>query len=374
MLVLPALLRAHPANLTSALATIQTDGELKLTLNFDVLAYALNDSPYRIPDDAMNALLDGPRPELDRRMQLARGHFRKHFKILVDGRPLAAWQLQFPTTAEVEQWKANGTEPRLPVLLACVVRARLPAGANRVAFQFPDIIDHVVLTVERPDHEPATELVADGAPSSDFPVALAPGAARPTSVSKRLVNLVLSVGQFVRLGFEHIVPRGLDHILFVLGLFLLGGRLSTLLWQVTAFTIAHSLTLGLALYGVLRLPPHLVEPLIALSIVLVAVDNLRGAGLHWWRVAVVFGFGLVHGMGFAAALRGMGLARSEFLRALFGFNVGVELGQLAVIAAAFAAVGWWRAKPRYRQFVVIPASVAIAGVALVWTVERTLAA
>jgi hydrogenase/urease accessory protein HupE len=172
------------------------------------------------------------------------------------------------------------------------------------------------------------------------------------------------------MGFEHIVPEGLDHILFVLGLFLLGTRLKPLLWQITAFTVAHSLTLGLSLYGIVHLPSSIVEPVIAASIVFVAVENLFTAELKPWRPLVVFAFGLVHGLGFAGALKDLGLQRRDFLTALVGFNGGVELGQLFVVALALLAVGWLRSRPCYRRLVVVPASLLIAAVAMVWTIQR----
>jgi len=114
-----------------------------------------------------------------------------------------------------------------------------------------------------------------------------------------------------------------------------------------------------------------VEPLIALSIVYVAVENLFTSSLKPWRVALVFGFGLLHGLGFAGVLREVGLPRSEFVTALLTFNLGVELGQLAVIGGSFVLVGWHVGRhPRYRQLVVIPASAFIACVALYWTIAR----
>ena len=128
--------------------------------------------------------------------------------------------------------------------------------------------------------------------------------------------------QYLWLGYTHILPQGLDHILFVIGLFLLSPRLKTLLLQVTAFTIAHSITLGLSMYGIVSLPPRVVEPLIALSIAYVAIENLLTRELKPWRVALVFTFGLLHGLGFAGVLRELGLPRAEFLTALLTFNAG----------------------------------------------------
>jgi hypothetical protein len=133
-------------------------------------------------------------------------------------------------------------------------------------------------------------------------------------------------------------------------------------------------TLGLTMYGVVSLSPRIVEPLIALSVAYVAIENVVIGRLTVWRPFVVFCFGLLHGMGFAGALRELRLPRSEFLPALVSFNVGIELAQLAIIAAAFLAVAmWYRDKPWYRSRVVVPASAAIAAVGLFWTVERIVA-
>jgi hypothetical protein len=174
-------------------------------------------------------------------------------------------------------------------------------------------------------------------------------------------------GLYVKFGFLHIVPEGLDHILFVLGLFFLRIHWKPLLAQVTAFTIAHSITLGLSVYGLISLPMSVVEPLVLLSIVFVAVENVVRTSLSPWRVGVVFGFGLLHGLGFAGFLAELGIPSENFLMALLSFNIGVELGQLAVIAMAFVAVGWWRDRSWYRSTIALPASVIIAAIGLYWT-------
>jgi hypothetical protein len=179
------------------------------------------------------------------------------------------------------------------------------------------------------------------------------------------------IGQYIVIGFTHILPKGLDHILFVLGLFLLSVQWRPLLIQVTAFTVAHTITLALTIYGVFSLPSTIVEPLIAASIVYVAVENIATSRLHAWRPFVVFGFGLLHGMGFAGVLEEIGLPRAEFLTGLITFNVGVELGQLTVITLAYLAVGHhFKERPWYRARIVVPASAAIALVGAYWTVER----
>ena len=176
---------------------------------------------------------------------------------------------------------------------------------------------------------------------------------------------------YLQLGFTHIIPLGFDHILFVLSLFLLSPKLKPVLWQATAFTVAHSITLGLAMFKVITPSPAIVEPIIALSIMYVALENIISPSLKKSRIGVVFLFGLVHGMGFANALGSLGLPQNSYLTSLIMFNVGVELGQLAVILSAFFLFGkWFGNKPYYRKFIVIPLSVLITIIAGYWTVER----
>jgi len=177
---------------------------------------------------------------------------------------------------------------------------------------------------------------------------------------------------YLQQGFLHILPLGLDHILFVLSLFLLSSKLSTVIWQATAFTVAHSITLGLAVYGVIEPLPAVIEPIIALSIFFVALENILVQQLKPGRIAIIFLFGLVHGMGFAGALTAVGLPPADYFTALLTFNIGVELGQLAVILSAYLLVGrWFSEKSWYRNIVVNPSSAFIAFVALFWTIERT---
>ena len=180
--------------------------------------------------------------------------------------------------------------------------------------------------------------------------------------------------QYVVFGFTHILPRGLDHVLFVLGLYLGARSIRSLLVLVTCFTFAHSITLALAAVGAVRLPPNIVEPLIAASIVWVGIENFFVARTGRWRPLIVFLFGLLHGLGFASALSELHLPAGNFLLALLSFNVGIELGQLAVIALAFAVTVMFLRKPWYRSRMALPASLAIAILAMFWTVERATAA
>jgi len=178
---------------------------------------------------------------------------------------------------------------------------------------------------------------------------------------------------YLKLGYTHILPLGLDHILFVLSLFMLSPKLKPLLWQATAFTIAHSITLGLAMYHIISPPANIVEPMIALSILYVSLENIFSPRLKASRIGIVFLFGLVHGMGFAGALGKLGLPQNAYLLSLVMFNIGVELGQLTIILSAYFLLGkWFGKKSYYRRLIVIPASAVIVVVSAVWTVQRLL--
>jgi hydrogenase/urease accessory protein HupE len=243
-----------------------------------------------------------------------------------------------------------------------VLEGNIPPGAVQFTWSYPRAYGAIALKMKREgDAEFRTRYLTDAAGTESIPL---DGLVQPRSSIEVLID-------YIYIGFIHIVPKGLDHILFVLGLFLLSRSMRPLLVQVTTFTVAHSITLALSLYGIVQLPSDIVEPLIALSIAYVAIENIFMKNLSPWRPFVVFGFGLLHGLGFAGVLTELGLPRGEFVEALIGFNVGVEVGQLAVILAAFLVVGLWgMSEKAYRRAVVIPASLVIAVVGLYWTVER----
>ena len=179
------------------------------------------------------------------------------------------------------------------------------------------------------------------------------------------------IASYITIGFEHIVPKGLDHILFILGLFLLSTHLKPLLWQVTMFTVAHTITLALSMNNIVELPANVVEPLIALSIAYVGVENILARSLHRSRLFLVFLFGLLHGLGFAGVLSDFGMPSDDFALALISFNVGVEFGQLAVILIAFILLRpWFKNQLIYRKIVVVPGSMFISVVGFYWFLER----
>jgi hydrogenase/urease accessory protein HupE len=249
-----------------------------------------------------------------------------------------------------------------PAVATIRLTGPMPPDARHFTWTYAWTFASYALTIRRPGSENVKTAWLEGGQAS-APFAL--------TVPARPVDRLETAWRYFTLGFTHIVPDGLDHVLFVLGIYLLSRHARSVLWQVSAFTVAHSITLGLSLYGVVAVSPRIVEPLIALSIAYVAIENIFVSELKAWRVALVFAFGLLHGMGFAGALQELGLPRSEFVTALLTFNIGVEAGQLAVIGAAFLLVGWHCAsRAWYRSRIVVPASTAIAFTAVCWTIQR----
>jgi hydrogenase/urease accessory protein HupE len=180
-----------------------------------------------------------------------------------------------------------------------------------------------------------------------------------------------SLWAWIVAGFEHIIPKGVDHILFILGLFLLQPKIRPLLWQTTAFTIAHSITLALAVLGVLSVSSRIVEPAIALSIAYVGIENIWVKELKPWRVSLVFCLGLLHGMGFASVMQELEIPKGSVIKPLLGFNLGVEGGQIAVLSVAFLLTFALLKKPSFR-WVRLVGSVLIGIMGLYWTVDRII--
>ena len=266
--------------------------------------------------------------------------------------------------------------PELPRLSEVVLTGPVPAGATGIQLDWPAGAGSIVLRQQGVD-APFTGLIAGGTSSG----VIALGGGDAATGWQTFVD-------YIPVGFDHILPKGLDHILFVLGLFFLSTRLGPLLWQVSAFTLAHTVTLALGALGLVNVPGSIVEPLIAASIVYVAIENIFARGMNRWRPMIVFGFGLLHGLGFASVLGEFGLPEGTFIPALIGFNIGVELGQLAVIAMMAIALwlgcraadmanldgveGTVEEYPVMFRAWSMTGSLIIALIAIYWVIERTL--
>ncbi len=377
----PAL-ATHPGFSASALVKIDSKGVFTLRLRHDALAFALDESPANIADAPMLEFLDASRASQEEAFLAGRDRFATLFVLTADGRRINIEILESPTvTALAESRLANGNR-RLPVKLDFVARATLPPGSHAFSFNFPKVLGDVIVTIDRPVDEPMAFPLRPGETTSLFAWASPVGEANPgePNTSENAINAPVRemsatevAGRYVWLGFTHIIPEGTDHALFVLGLFLLSPRVKSLLWQITAFTLAHSVTLTLTTLHLVTLPSIIIEPTIAASIAFIAVENLTTKKVRAWRPMVAFLFGLVHGMGFASALGEIGLPTGQLVAGLLAFNVGVECGHLTVLTTAFLLLGWCRNKPWYRTRVVIPLSLAIASFAVLLIVQRVLA-
>lgn len=263
--------------------------------------------------------------------------------------PLAISAVIIPEMGDVE----------LPRVSQMMLTGPIPANAVALQLDWPKGYGTLILRQMGPENA-YTGYISGGQSTPE--IAVAGGEAR---------GFMSVLVEYIPVGFDHIIPKGLDHILFVLGLFFFSTALRPLLLQVTAFTLAHTVTLALGALGIVTIPGSIVEPIIAASIVYVAVENVFARKLNPWRPVIIFIFGLLHGLGFASVLGEFGLPAGQFVAALIGFNVGVEVGQLTVIAVAFLVVGYWfGSKDWYRARIAIPASIIIAVVGAYWFVER----
>jgi hypothetical protein len=306
-----------------------------------------NDALRTLDPAGLRAAFDAAWPEISGGIVMRAGDTRLVPEIVA---------LEVPEIGDIEL-------PRDSIL---ILSAPLPADGTPVVFGLAEQLGSVA--VRQQDEDASYSAFLQGGALSD---PLPRGEVAAQTTGEVFMTYLIS-------GFEHIIPLGIDHILFVLGLFFFSLAWRPLLWQVSAFTLAHTITLAMATLGVVTVSPGIVEPLIAASIAYVAIENIfhkQDRTIGWSRIGIVFGFGLLHGLGFASVLGDFGLDQGHFLLSLIAFNVGVELGQIAVIAVAFLAVGIWAGrKSWYKPYVVVPASAAIAVVGLWWAFERTFLA
>lgn len=370
----PNVVNAHETLPTIADMEI-IDGQVMFLMRANIEAFLADINLDEVTDtdeaeqaDRYAALRALPAADIKGRLPQLIASFNAAPLITVDGVPLVLGfdQFDMPVVEDIEQ-------PRLSTLR---LRADMPKAAQVAVVTWPQGRGSLVLR-QNGVEEAFTGYIDGGASSPE----IALGGGGQLSGWQTFVA-------YIPVGFDHILPKGLDHILFVLGLFFLSTQVRALLWQISAFTLAHTVTLGLGALGWVTVPASIVEPLIAASIVYVAIENIFASGLSRWRPMVIFGFGLLHGLGFALVLGEFGLPDGQFIPALIAFNIGVELGQLTVIAMAMFML-WLalraataarleddqmpvRARAVMAKSVSIMGSLIIAIIAAYWVVERTL--
>ena len=373
LLMWPQSLRAHEILPTIADLSVQDNGALRMDfrVNLEALLSGIDldtvvDTDASDNADDYDALRALPADRLSEQLPTLISRWNELGLLQADGAALDVQNIALDIP--------EGLSDDLPRVSLLSVEALLPAGVTKAIVSWPAGSGALVVRQQGVE-TPYTGYLEGGTSSPEIDLG-GGGAQTPTA----------AFFSYVPVGFDHIVPKGLDHILFVLGLFLLSTRVRPLLWQVSAFTLAHTVTLALGALGWVTVPGSIVEPLIAASIVFVAIENVFSPRLNRWRPVVIFGFGLLHGLGFASVLGEFGLPEDQFLPALIGFNVGVELGQLTVIGlAALMLLGCValarRASlsdaelpvttyPVMFRAVSIPASLIIAMIGAYWCIER----
>ena len=232
---------------------------------------------------------------------------------------------------------------------------------ERFKFYWDKNLGSIILRINSIHNEPLyTELIEGGKQSKWFSIK-----------NKIEVGLFQNVKEYTLLGFNHIIPKGLDHILFVLALFLLSPKLRPLVLQVSIFTLAHTITLFLGALKIITIPAIIIEPIIALSICFIAIENLFTESIRRTRPYIIFIFGLLHGLGFAGVLNEIGISTNLFISSLISFNVGVELGQISVIILSYILIALlFQKKSWYQNRVTKPISMIIAFIGFYWFIQR----
>ena len=349
--------------------SVKTDGtfQIELRASIEALLTGIN-SRYKNTKDAPNAqayddLRVLPPEQLRQAFRSFENDFLQEVKIAFDNEPqkfhIRAVDIPEPGYVKV---------PRISLI---IVEGEVPTTARSLTWYYPAQFGDNAVRVRQVDevnekwHWSSWQWLKNDEVSKPFSL---------TEVFTQQTFFQI-VSTYLVSGFEHILPKGLDHILFILGIFLLSTRIKPLLWQVTMFTIAHTITLGLSMNDVINLPANIVEPLIALSIAYIGIENIVTPKLHKSRLLVVFIFGLLHGMGFASVLSDFGMPENDFATALISFNIGVEIAQVAIILLAYFFIAHLvrnqlANEQQYRKIIVVPGSLLIALTGLYWTYDR----
>ena len=374
-LLCPSLVFAHLLNMSQVQVDVQPDGQVDVQLELDLTValggsaefHSASQTPDSLAEPALQALAD----TVTGAVHLMAGDVRIDLAVVRlrmpdDGLDVFLSGLVWPRAHLELQGHMPTGEGGLPAPVRVVFEAAFPFE-EPIAVTLRDVAGGITVSRWLVAEQRSPQLVFAGAPSgANVETASQSG---PDAAE----SLAVLLKRYLWFGFDHILPGGLDHLLFVAGLFLGSRRIRELIGLISTYTLAHTLTLGLAALSWVEVSAIVVEPLIAVSIAWIAVENLRPNPSVWWRAGVVLLFGLIHGLGFAGAIREAGLPAEGTLWALAAFNVGVELGQLTWILLLLALFGIWRQRPGYQGWVVRPLSVLIGLVAVVWTIERLIA-
>jgi hydrogenase/urease accessory protein HupE len=366
---------AHQVD-TVELEFLQTGGKWKLEGLLDI-AYMLPESRgvEGAPPLYRKDVMDAPIAVHKRITVQAEATMRKLLTLEYNGKTIP-WEIRFPDF-ESEPLELPPEDGGWALMKAEITTDARPGPGKLTASWHDDQQSELIVIIEENGELGGLFPISSGMSEVLLKVEAGEGAA-PSSTPTRTKQ----AGDWIRNGFGHVIsrdffqailklraPEGLDHLLFIVGLFLLAPRWKPLMGQSLLFTIAHSLTLALSIFGLISLQPKLVEILIAASIAWIGIENLFVRELKRSRLFLVFGFGLLHGMGFASMLRDRleGLSGKQLAMPLVGFNVGVELAQITVLAIAFLIL-WPLRKWEKKVQLAGSAFVALAG--LFWMVER----
>lgn len=332
--LVPALLPAHPEwKEASCIGVIDDQGRFALTVKFDVPSFLLGQLPKDAPVKDLDALMFTPGRLADA-IEPARRSFLAGLRLEADGRPVA-WTLEaFPTAEQLlAQSARQGEADRYPVMMNAKLRAVVPADTRKLVLRFPDVLG-TVFTNLRKGMEFQTVMAVSKNEPGEFLLGDDPAPAGDQTIFTLLAD-----------GFGHVLPDGWDHCLFMLAMFLGAASLRQALGRSLVFTLGHSLTLSAVALGWVGNPGPWIEPFIALTIGLGGLMAYRGEASNRRMLIVPAAFGLVHGLGFAAAVsdRLKDWDHASIVRILVGFNVGVELAQMSVIFAS-AGLLWAMAR------------------------------
>lgn len=352
LVTLPTL-RAHDLERTTVHLHVESDGAFTLRIAHDPAWLLLRMESFA---GGVSSASPGDSVARDQRLRELAPQIIDRVVLFVDGHEVRPMSVDYtPPSAVVPAGEF--------ALASYTLRGRMPASARTLRWYYGLVADPYPLTLALADGSSTTEVVLGDAWSTALPLN---GLAAPPSLRARL-------GRYLAIGYRHILPEGLDHMLFAIGLCLLGVQIRPVLAQTAVFTVAHACAMALALYGVVSLPTRSVEPLIGLLILFVGTENVLAQTASSWRTALVLVCGLVHGVAMSGTVKNLHAPGADRLVALLGVNVGVGAGQITVVAAVALVVIWWRNRSWYRSRVVVPVSLAIAAAGLYFTVASAIA-